>query len=291
MVPDELLQSITGLVGDLDEQSIAEVSGGSISRSYRLTSRAGENWFLKVNDIGARDMFESERVGLTELREADAVRVPEAIECGVAGGAAFLLLEHLDFGEKSDQAAAALGARLARQHRQTSSACGWHRTNTIGSTPQINDWEEDWLRFFRYRRLGYQIDLAAASGLGLEIEDRGRLLLDKLPEFFEHHHPEPSLLHGDLWGGNWGALSNGEPAIFDPAVYYGDREADLAMTRLFGGFSPGFYDAYNESWPLDPGFEDRIDLYNLYHVLNHLNLFGGGYLDQASELIDRLLAR
>jgi fructosamine-3-kinase len=114
--------------------------------------------------------------------------------------------------------------------------------------------------------------------------------MQQLPDFFAGYQPEPSLLHGDLWGGNWGVIADEQPVIFDPAVYYGDREADIAMTRLFGGFGAEFFTAYNEAWPLDSGFERRCDLYNLYHVLNHLNLFGGGYLRQVSDMLDRLLA-
>ena len=139
--------------------------------------------------------------------------------------------------------------------------------------------------------MGYQLDLAAANGAGEALQDHGRLLMEKLPEFFDGYRPAPALLHGDLWGGNWGTMLDDEPAIFDPAYYYGDREADIAMTRLFGGFGPEFYAEYDASWPLDPGSESRVDLYNLYHVLNHFNLFGGSYLQQASNLLDRLLAQ
>jgi fructosamine-3-kinase len=139
--------------------------------------------------------------------------------------------------------------------------------------------------------LRFQLDLAQRNGHGGKLQESGRKLLERVHSFFTSHTPAASLLHGDLWGGNASADSSGLPVLFDPAVYYGDREADLAMTRLFGGFSASFYAAYGSAWPLPREAVERADLYNLYHVLNHLNLFGGGYLRQAQGLIDRLLAR
>ena len=148
----------------------------------------------------------------------------------------------------------------------------------------------DWIEFFAQYRLGFQLDLAERSGYGGRWLEQGRRLCSRLADFFDGYRPRPSLLHGDLWGGNWAADAAGEPVIFDPASYFGDREADLAMTQLFGGFGRAFYDAYTSAWPLDPGAGTRRDLYNLYHVLNHLNLFGGGYRAQAERMIGRLLA-
>ena len=167
---------------------------------------------------------------------------------------------------------------------------GWHRDNTIGATPQSNAWTDDWARFFAERRLGYQLDLALEQGHSGQLIERGRRLCAPLDALLLDHRPVPSLLHGDLWGGNWAADESGQPVVFDPAIYFGDREADLAMTRLFGGFGRAFYDAYQSAWPLEAGADLRFDLYNLYHVLNHLNLFGGGYRGQAETLIEQLLA-
>jgi fructosamine-3-kinase len=150
---------------------------------------------------------------------------------------------------------------------------------------------DDWIDFWRERRLGFQLDLAARNGLRGALQTQGRQLMDALPALFAHYRPAPSLLHGDLWGGNWGADAAGNPVIFDPAVYFGDREADLAMTELFGGFSRAFYDAYDAAYPLDKGYETRKTLYSLYHVLNHFNLFGGGYGGQAQRMIQQLLAQ
>jgi fructosamine-3-kinase len=181
------------------------------------------------------------------------------------------------------------GRVLACLHRCTATDFGWHRENTIGSTPQHNTRARDWVAFWRERRLGFQLDLAARNGYGRALLDSGERLMSVLDGLIGHR-PVASLLHGDLWGGNIGASRDGEPVIFDPAVYFGDRETDLAMTELFGGFGSDFYAAYREAWPLPPEYATRKTLYNLYHVLNHLNLFGGGYLTQAKGMMDRLVA-
>jgi fructosamine-3-kinase len=174
-------------------------------------------------------------------------------------------------------------------HRATKQRFGWDRDNTIGSTPQHNAEHADWVTFWSEQRLGFQLDLAARNGYRGRLQKRGDLLRQQLGALLEHS-PVASLLHGDLWGGNIAYAADGQPVIFDPACYYGDREADLAMTELFGGFGGTFRAAYEEAWPLSPGYPVRKQLYNLYHIVNHLNLFGGGYLSQAESMIDRLLA-
>ena len=244
--------------------------------------------FLKTADEPQRLVMEAD--GLQALAGCGAVRVPQVLATGEAGGTGFLLMEWLELGRKTQPAAARLGEQLARQHRCLGEQFGWRQRNFIGATPQFNTQSDDWLKFFREQRLGFQLRLAAESGFRGGLQTAGRRLLEMLPVFFEGYTPTPSFLHGDLWSGNWGVLETGEPVIFDPAVYYGDREADLAMMELFGGFPPEFYSAYNAVFPLDAGYEVRRDLYNLYHVLNHLNLFGGGYLAQAECLIAQLLA-
>jgi fructosamine-3-kinase len=246
--------------------------------------------FVKLGPATAFEMFSAEAEGLRELAGASALRVPRVLGLGTAPGQAFLAIEWIEFGGAGSRSESALGAGLARLHRVTAPRFGWHRDNTIGATPQHNDWMDDWPRFFARHRLGFQLELAARRGLHGRLVDRGRLLCERLAAFFAGHRPPPSLLHGDLWGGNWAADASGEPVIFDPAVYYGDREADLAMTRLFGGFGRAFYQAYESEWPLDPGATQRVTVYNLYHVLNHLNLFGGDYAAQAEAMIERLLA-
>ncbi|HSN71154.1 MAG TPA: fructosamine kinase family protein, partial [Steroidobacteraceae bacterium] len=232
----------------------------------------------------------AEAAGLAELRGAHALRVPQVIAIGADAEAAFLALEWIEFGSAGRATEQALGERLATQHRCTAAAYGWDRDNAIGATPQSNAWSNDWVEFWRARRLEPQIDLAEQNGARTRVLDRARQLVQLLPAYFTSYRPVPSLLHGDLWGGNWSADADGQPVVFDPAVYYGDREADLAMTRLFGGFGTGFYAAYQAAWPLDAAAGYRRDLYNLYHVLNHYNLFGGGYLEQAARMIERLLA-
>jgi fructosamine-3-kinase len=205
-----------------------------------------------------------------------------------SGDESLLALEWIEFELASPRTEELLGNRLAMQHRVTADRFGFHSDNTIGATPQMNQWSDDWVGFYAEQRIRFQLDLAAKNGFTGALLIDGHRLVEDLGLFFKDYWPEASLLHGDLWGGNW-AASNGEPVIFDPAVYYGDRETDIAMTRLFGGFGAGFYAAYEEAWPLAAGHEERIALYQLYHVLNHLNLFGATYLGRATSLIGKLL--
>jgi fructosamine-3-kinase len=245
---------------------------------------------VKTAPAAQLSMFEAEADGLQELARAEAVRVPRVLAFDVADDMSFLALEWIDLGGSASAASSRLGEQLARQHRVTADQFGWYRDNTIGSTPQINTRCKSWPEFFRERRLRYQLDLAAQNGYGGRLQERGTRLLERLDVFFATHRPQPSLLHGDLWGGNFGVDASGTPVIYDPAVYYGDREADIAMTYLFGGFPTAFYSAYESAWPLSVSAHPRVKLYNLYHVLNHLNLFGGGYESQSLSMIDQLLA-
>jgi protein-ribulosamine 3-kinase len=247
-------------------------------------------WCVKTSADDPQRLL-AEADGLAALAVCGAVRVPRVLAAEGRDGEAYLLMEWLDLGAKTTAAAAQLGERLARQHQCCGERFGWRRNNFIGITPQFNAPAFDWVDFFREHRLGFQLRLAAENGYRGGLQQRGALLLEKLPVFFGNYRPKPSLMHGDLWGGNWGVLQSGEPVIFDPAVHYGDREADLAMTELFGGFPPEFYSAYNAVWPLDDGYLVRRNIYNLYHVLNHLNLFGTGYLAQAQGIIEQLLAQ
>ena len=263
------------------------VGGGDISAAWQLDT-GNDGVFLKTGPVAAIDMFAAEAEGLAEIALANALRVPEVLAIGKTSDTAFLALEWLPFERPGKACEKRLGQRLADMHRTTSDRFGWHRDNTIGLTPQHNRWSTDWVAFFRERRLGYQLKLATTNGYTGQLQEQGLRLLERLPSLFENYRPLPSLLHGDLWGGNW-ASSGGEPVIFDPAVYYGDRETDLAMTRLFGGFGHAFYEAYEAAWPLEPGSARRQALYQLYHVLNHLNLFGGGYYSRALALIRALL--
>ena len=263
-----------------------QISGGCINNAIRLSDGVA-SYFVKFNQTSMRAMFEAEMAGLLELAASHAIRVPQPICCGTTANEAYLVIEHIQFGTSGDSARA--GRELAAMHRTRQEQFGWHRDNTIGSTPQSNARHADWVTFWRDERLGLQLELAANSGLGGPLIERGELLLSLFPALIDHN-PQPSLLHGDLWGGNLGYDRTGNPVIFDPATYYGDREADLAMTELFGGFGQPFYRAYNEAWPLDAGYAVRKTLYNLYHIINHLNLFGGGYAGQALRMTEQLLA-
>lgn len=233
-------------------------------------------------------MFEAEVDGLEALRATNTIRVPDVLACDIANGESYIALERLSLERPTTGTERRLGQQLAALHRHTEDRFGWFRDNTIGLTPQINDWCTGWIEFFRKRRLGYQAKLACANGYSRDVEALLTQLSDRLPALFKGYEPVASLLHGDLWAGNWGSV-NGQPVVFDPAVYYGDRETDIAMTRLFGGFGKTFYSAYEESWPLASGHEQRLKLYQLYHVLNHLNLFGTGYLSRATSLLRDLV--
>jgi fructosamine-3-kinase len=273
----------------IQPDSIRPVSGGCINAAWRVVCDAGQ-LFLKTNDATAIDMFEAERDGLTALSAAGALRVPRPLATGVTARQAWFAMEWIEPGRSRASTGARLGEGLARQHGHLAEQFGWHRDNTIGTTPQINAWHDDWPAFFAERRIRYQLNLAVQGGHPGRLMESGETLLDRVGMFFTDYQPQPSLLHGDLWGGNWAADREGDPFVFDPAVYYGDREADLAMTELFGGFDATFQAAYRSAWPLDPGYETRRQLYNLYHVLNHLNLFGTSYLAQAEAMIGRLIS-
>jgi len=246
--------------------------------------------FVKRLPLAERWRLEAEVDGLARLATTGAIRVPQVRGLGANDSEAWIELEWFDLQPADAASDARMGEALARLHAETAPIFGLERDNAIGATPQPNAQSDDWVEFWRDRRLAFQFELAARQGYGGRLQDRGRRLLETLPAFFSGYRPQPSLLHGDLWGGNRAMLADGTPVVFDPAVYYGDRECDLAMTRLFGGFGPRFYAAYDEAWPPDPGRAARQDLYNLYHVLNHLNLFGGGYRAQAEFMLERLLA-
>lgn len=265
------------------------VGGGCINQAWRLHGKR-RDYFVKLNRRELAGMFSAEAEGLGELAATATVAVPQVVCHGVAGDSAYLVLEWLDLAAADRAAEGGLGEGLAALHRIFQPYFGWRRDNTIGATPQPNTPREDWPVFWAEQRLGFQLRLAARNGHGGRLQSLGQSLLQYLPALFEGYRPQPSLLHGDLWGGNVAMDGRGRPVVFDPACYYGDREADLAMTELFGGFGPAFLAAYRCAWPLDSGYAVRKVLYNLYHVLNHLNLFGGAYERQAEAMAERLLA-
>ena len=271
----------------LDAASAQPVGGGCIHSAWRVQGERGPV-FLKTNTASAAWMLAAEADGLEALAAAGALRVPAVLGCGEAEGSAWLALEWLDLRHPSPQTEAALGTGLARQHAVPGPHFGWSRDNAIGASPQPNAPDDHWGRFFARRRIGAQLELGRRNGLPADLLARGARLVERIPALLADRAVAPALLHGDLWGGNRAADAAGRPVVFDPAVHYGDPECDLAMTRLFGGFDHAFYAAYDAVLPPAPGWRERLPLYQIYHVLNHANLFGGGYVRQAGALMDAI---
>ncbi|MGI8934146.1 MAG: fructosamine kinase family protein [Phormidesmis sp.] len=288
-----LAQSIAGQIGQVTKQpfqveSQRSIGGGCINQAVAIADRQ-RTFFVKTNRADRLQMFEAERDGLQAMYESQTVRVPQPLCCGRAGDFSYIVTEWLDLGGSCPAAAwQQLGKELAAMHQVTSAeGFGWHRDNTIGSTPQKNGWLKDWSAFWRDRRLGPQFELAYDQGGDFPRRDE---LMSAIPRLLAGHSPAAALLHGDLWSGNAAVTQAGEPVILDPATYYGDPEADLAMTELFGRLPEGFYQAYQSVSPLEEGYTQRKILYNLYHILNHFNLFGGSYGTQANRMIGQILS-
>ena len=284
------ISQVTGQKFEIE--SHRSVAGGCINQGYRLIG-GDRTYFIKLNSASEIAMFEAEAVGLKQIQQTNTIRVPQPICTGTEGSKAYIVLEWLEFGSGNSQTWEKMGRQLAAMHRckppslPENPSFGWDCNNTIGSTPQINTWTSNWTEFFAKHRLGYQFQLARRRGGHFPQQNE---LLAAIPQLLAEYWPQPSLVHGDLWGGNAACTVTGEPTIIDPATYVGDREVDLAMTELFGGFPAAFYRAYNEVFPLDPEYQRRKPLYNLYHILNHFNLFGGGYASQANGTIEKILA-
>lgn len=267
--------------------NVHPVAQGQWTDAWQLRDGT-RNWFVKTASARYAPLLDAEAQGLAALRATGVIRVPEVI----AAGAGWLLLEWLDLRPLDGRAAARLGAALAALHlAPAGERHGWAHDNFIGGTTQRNGWHTRWIDFWRECRLAPQLELAARNGHDGALQRDGARLLSGLDALVAGHEPKPALLHGDLWGGNAGALPDGTPVLFDPAVYIGDRETDLAMTALFGGFGREFDAAYRTVCPIDGGFEIRRELYNLYHLLNHLNLFGRAYLGRCRDILTRLTSR
>lgn len=287
MMWTEIDAHISRITGEkFHTQHRRSVSGGCINQGYSVSD--GEiTYFVKLNQASQVATFEAEMLGLRQMYDTHTIHVPKPICWGIADNSGYIVLEWLEMGGGNSNSWAEMGRKLAEMHKDTSQqGFGWDMNNTIGSTPQINTWTEDWVDFYTKHRLGYQFQLARRRGGNFPKQDN---LLAAIPDLLADHQVQPSLVHGDLWGGNAGCTIAGEPVIFDPATYFGDREVDIAMTELFGGFPAAFYQGYNEVWPLDADYENRKTLYNLYHILNHFNLFGGGYASQANRMIEQIL--
>ncbi len=263
------------------------IGGGCINDAYRVAGN-GRSYFVKSNQSSFLPAFTTEAAALRELASTQSLRIPEVIDVIDGESQAYLILEYIESRPSSSRDWQTLGRQLAQLHRIEQPYYGWTQDNLIGATPQPNPKSDSWLNFFREHRLRHQLSLCSTRGYHLPFADE---LLDTLPTFFEGHSPHSSLLHGDLWSGNVSFASDGQPFTYDPACYYGDREADLAFTEFFGGFPPIFYQAYDKELPLDFGYETRKSLYNLYHCLNHLYLFGASYANQAEQMTRQLLSR
>ena len=293
-VADALAAAISAALGQSFEPTgFAPVGGGCIHSALRVDGAGpggARSCFAKVNEASRDAMFAAEAEGLAALRATGTVAVPEVVAQGHDDERAWLVLEWLELVPLDDGSGARLGEALAALHRVPQARFGWERDNFIGASAQPNGWSDDWLAFWRERRLAAQLRLAAANRLPSRMIDRGERLAADCGAFFRGHAPAKSLLHGDLWGGNAAARAGGGPVVFDPAVYVGDREADLAMTELFGGFPAAFHAAYRAAWAPPDGYRARRDLYNVYHRLNHANLFAGHYVAESARAIDKLLA-
>ena len=262
------------------------LSGGCISNAYKISTNDGNSFFLKYNFSADSNMFIAEAHGLLELEKAGVITIPKVIGFDKD----FILLELIDSSGKVKNFSEDFGRKFALLHKFNNENYGFYENNFIGSNPQLNIPENDenksWTHFYFNRRILYQYHLTEKLGNSTsELKKAISLLENKIDSIVTDNGEKPSLLHGDLWGGNYMVDKNGLACLIDPAVYYGNREADLAMTKLFGGFDSKFYHAYNEEYPLPDGYNYRENIYKLYHVLNHLNLFGSGYYSQAISLI------
>jgi fructosamine-3-kinase len=267
-------------------KNFTSLSGGCISDAYKITKSDGSNYFLKYNRSASDNMFIKEANGLKELSKAKALRIPEVLSFAED----YILLEYIPTGSRKQNFFEEFGKNFAEMHKFTSESFGFYEDNYIGSNPQKNIPAENekvsWVSFYFNKRILFQLQLAEKLGNSTDALRTGISKLEnKIEEIVGESKEQPSLLHGDLWGGNYMVDENGKAVLIDPAVYYGHREADLGMTKLFGGFSSEFYRAYDETFPLEDGYNYRENIYKLYHVLNHLNLFGGGYYSQALSLI------
>jgi len=286
MISEEKIKTILEEKLGSKIKSFSSLPGGCINDAFKVTTDNGSNFFLKYNSSASNDMFIKEVNGLKELAKANAIRIPKVLGFNED----YIMLEYISTGNKRKIFFEEFGRRFAEMHKFTSNEFGFFEDNYIGSNSQKNIPDEkektNWTAFYFNKRILSQLQLAEKLGNSTSELRKGISKLEnKIQEIIGNTQEKPSLLHGDLWSGNYMVDENGDAVFIDPAVYYGHREADLGMTKLFGGFNSEFYRAYNETFPLEDGYEYRENIYKLYHVLNHLNLFGGGYYSQALSII------
>ena len=278
----------------LDEHDLrVQPVGGGDTCPTSLVLSGTATVFVKCAPPERSGLLSSEADGLRALAKTGCVRVPRILGLGQfeAEDGTWLALEALDLQARSVRADEILGRQLAALHRHTGDQHGWHRNNYLGLSVQSNQPMQDWAAFFRDQRLAPHIERLLQQHPKRDLDLAAERLLNRWSALSAGHQPSPSLLHGDLWSGNAAALGNDTPVIFDPAVHYGDRECDLAMVALFGGFQPVFFQAYEQIWPLPSGWQERRAFYQLYHLLNHANLFGGAYLDRVEHELQQLGGR
>lgn len=283
---ESISKSISDSIGeDLIIHNYKSISGGCINEAFCVETERG-NYFVKRHQEVMVPMFQAEFEALRELEATQTIQVPAPICWGVGQGFSWLVTTFLNLEPCSTDSSYELGKQLACLHKIEKPNFGWHRDNTIGSTKQPNPPSKDWISFWRQYRLEWQLKLAREKGQSFNGAD---FLLNNLDGLFEDYHPQPALLHGDLWNGNVASLNGGSPIIFDPASYYGDPEAEFGIIEMFGGFGPAFYQGYESVRPLGDGFSKRLPLYRLYHELNHFNLFGPTYFSSCQSSIQQLL--
>ncbi|WP_196137672.1 fructosamine kinase family protein [Aliikangiella sp. G2MR2-5] len=277
------------------------VSGGDINEAFALTLSRPSNSnaenssqrkiFVKLNSRKNSVFFKSESIALELINLSRQIKCPRVISRGEVGDFAYLVLEFIPLNKKGD--IKRFAQELAMLHANNLSKNGYYgfyENNFIGATPQVNTWKANWVEFFAQCRLSTQLKLLKKKGLSSRDYQKAIGLIDELPVFFENYQPKASFVHGDLWSGNYAFNEQGDPIIFDPASYYGDHEVDLAMLELFGEPGEEFYSAYEKCFPINQGYRYRKSLYNLYHILNHANLFGGSYYSQAMSMVDQLIS-
>ena len=286
------MEALSSIYGEkiLIEDS-THCAGGSINQTQVLKLSNKEQVFIKTNSSPPIGFFEKEVKGLDLLRSVpDGPRIPKVLGVGLSDNPQFILLEFLENSQSNFYQN--FGKKLAALHSFSNIFYGLDHDNFIGVTLQINTPESNGVVFFRDHRIGFQQDLACKNKLlPLELNRKIDDIKKNLTQWLGVENEKPALLHGDLWSGNYFWGTNGEPYIFDPAVYFGFREADLAMMELFGNPPKSFFDSYTEAFPLSPGYPERRDLFNLYHLLNHLNLFGSSYLSSIKKIINHFSSK